>query len=67
MMIHQAGKLIDGIQTCDYCGRVLADYRNSPEHDWVGWEVGARIEINEQKPTFSGRVIKAVNCLQQND
>ncbi|MGH6689064.1 MAG: hypothetical protein ACRD3C_10800 [Vicinamibacterales bacterium] len=52
-MVHQAGPLVDGVQRCTRCGRILVDYRNAAgvarESDVPlrGWAEGANIDAGE--------------------
>lgn len=61
-MIHQAGPLVNNLQVCILCGKVLADYRTAPEGNWTGWVEGTQVLIVEDRPQDSCSVKWIANC-----
>lgn len=65
-MVHKAGPYIAGLQRCQRCNEILADYRNAawPEGQSAptGWEENAHVEVITGNPKYSGLTNDAVDC-----
>lgn len=69
--IHVAGPMIDLVQECARCGKVLTDYRNTmvPAEEGgrplTGWAEGAHVEVSEGNPRYSSTTDDEPTCVPQ--